>query len=513
MEQTRQSTGAPETARAAGRGGLALSFAKVYFIAQGLLQQILLPRVLGLDGYGALASVLSAAGIAYNPMVTASIQGVSRAVARVSPDEQPSVVRRVLSVHAVLAAVAALMFALAAPAVAAFMRAPHIAETLRGASLVLLFYGLYSPLIGVLNGTRRFPFQAGFDIVAATLRTIALIACGAVGARSGHGVEGSVAGFVSVTAILLMAALWVVGTGKKGASGPAATEHISYLAPLFAAQVLLNLLLQADLTLLRRFAGDAAAIAHLPSTVADPLVGAYRAIQLYAFLPYQLLVSVTFILFPMLASADRQGDRAAVALYVSTGVRIACLVSGALVSVTSGLSGPMLRLVYPGEVAALGSHAMQILTIGFGSFAILGVLTAVLASLGKERGAALLTGAAFALVVTLCFVWASGSALDESLLVRTALSTSTGLLLATVCAGLLVRRVAGAVVPFGTVLRTALALAAAITAGRLLPEGGRVWTLVCVAIVGLVYVVLLVGTRELGRSDWNVVRAVASRGK
>jgi stage V sporulation protein B len=68
--------------RTAGRGGLAVAFAKVYFILQGLVQQVILPRVLGLDGYGALASALSIAGIAYNPVTSTSIQGVSRAVAQ-----------------------------------------------------------------------------------------------------------------------------------------------------------------------------------------------------------------------------------------------------------------------------------------------------------------------------------------------------------------------------------------------------------------------------------------------
>ena len=78
--------GAPEDAtRAAGRGGLAVAFAKIYFIVVGLVQQIALPRLLGLDGYGALASVLSISGITYNPVTTTSIQSVSHAVARVIP--------------------------------------------------------------------------------------------------------------------------------------------------------------------------------------------------------------------------------------------------------------------------------------------------------------------------------------------------------------------------------------------------------------------------------------------
>ena len=45
--------GAEETARSAGRGGLWLSFAKLYFTGLGLVQQIALSWLLA-DGYGAL---------------------------------------------------------------------------------------------------------------------------------------------------------------------------------------------------------------------------------------------------------------------------------------------------------------------------------------------------------------------------------------------------------------------------------------------------------------------------
>jgi stage V sporulation protein B len=41
---------ATDVTRTAGRGGLAVAFAKIYFIFVGLVQQIALPRLLGLDG-------------------------------------------------------------------------------------------------------------------------------------------------------------------------------------------------------------------------------------------------------------------------------------------------------------------------------------------------------------------------------------------------------------------------------------------------------------------------------
>ena len=98
--------------------------------------------------------------------------------------------------------------------------------------------------------------------------------------------------------------------------------------------MLLNLLFQADQLLLRRFSADAALRAGLELTAADPLVGAYRATQLFCFLPYQLVISVSIVLFPMLARAHRDADGVALARYVRQGVRLALIGAGLIVSVT-----------------------------------------------------------------------------------------------------------------------------------------------------------------------------------
>lgn len=500
------------TARQAGRGGLAIAFGKVYFMVQGLLQQILLPRVLGLDGYGALSSVLSPASIAYNPIVATSIQGTSRAVAQ-SPDaERPVATRRTLVLQSSVTAVYALAFFLLAGPIADFMNAPYLVPSLRIVSGVLFFYGLYSSLVGVLNGEKLFLRQAAFDIVYATLRTGGLVAGGWFFAtRFGLGVEGATVGFVATAACIFVAALVVVGTGRSGRGGPTAREHLVFIAPLFVGQTLLNLLLQADLTLLRRFAGASAVAAGLARTDADPLVGAYRATQLYCFLPYQLLLSVVFVLFPMLATAYRDRDREAVARYVRTGVRLALVIAGAMVSVTSGLSASLIRLVFPEEAAQLGARSMQVLSVGFGAFALFAVLVTVLNSLKRERISAFITALAFFLVVTLCYVRVRGTPFGEELLWQTATSTSAGLFAATAVAVFAVRQVAGAVVAPLTVVRVLGCLGVAILVGRALPEGGKLLTVVESAVVGLVYLVLLALIREIGRADLERLRAVVGR--
>ncbi len=514
----RQESGSEQqdVARSAGRGGLAISVAKAYFMVVGLAQQVALPRVLGLDGYGALSTALSVASTTYNPVITTSIQGMSRAISQSSAAERPAALRRVLVVHSVFAVILGLGFFFLAPFLAGYIGAPHAAETLRILSGVMLFYGIYTPLIGALNGQRRFLHQAGLDIAAATLRTLGLVAGAFWFAKSAgnfDGVEGASAGFVASTLCVLLLALGLVGVGRAGTGGPSVKDHLIFVLPILAGQILLNFLLQADGLLLRMFAADAALRAGLPLRAADPLVGAYRATQLFSFLPYQLLLAFTFVLFPMLSAAVRDGDRAAIARYVRTGLRLALVVAGLMVSVTAGLSSSLLRLVFVEEAARYGGRSLELLSLGFGAFAIFGILTTVLNSLKRERQSAVVTAIAVALVIGLCFLRVRGGVFGEDLLFRTAVATSSGLVLATLLTAFLVWRAAGALVSVRSLVRVVLALAIATTLGRYLPYWGKVMTLAQAALLGVVYVAVLLVTRELGRDDLAIVKKVLSRGR
>jgi len=498
-----------DKATSAGRGGIAIAGAKMYFILVGLVQQVALKHLLGLQDYGGLSKVQGAASLVYNPVVYTGVQGVSRAVSGAPEDEQEIATRRALKVHAGLGIPIAIAFFFLAPLITEHgMKAPHLTTATRIIAGVILFYSLYAPLVGVLNGRRRFGWQAALDALFATLRTAGLLLGAWLMARQGSGIEGALAGFVIAAASIFFLSLPIAKTGKAGAGRPTFAEHTRFVAPLFGGQLALNLLFQSDFQLLGRFAAQSAAQAGIATAQADALAGAYRASQLFCFLPYQLLLSVTFVLFPLLASAHRDGDRAAMANYVRTGVRLALILSGVMVAVTASLPGPLLRLVFGADTAGLGAQAMFVLALGLGAFAIFGILTTVLTSLGRERASAACTMGALALVVALCFVRVRGQAYGPDLLMRTATSTAVGLLLATVVAAWLVHRTAGAVGSPLTLLRVAVALGLAIGLGRWLPEPGKLMTLVYAALLAVTFTAVLIITGELGRADLALLRRV-----
>jgi hypothetical protein len=81
-------------------------------------------------------------------------------------------------------------------------------------------------------------------------------------------------------------------------------------------------------------------------------------------------------------------------------------------------------------------------------------------------------------------------------------------LIATLSAGFLVRRAAGAVVAPLSVVRVLVAVAVVVVIGQALPSGGPVLTVVSAAVLALIYALLLIVSRELGKNDVALVLKV-----
>jgi stage V sporulation protein B len=497
--------GAPNTGVKATQHGLSILGAKVFFILSGLLQQVFLGRVLGMSGYGALSTALSACSIVYNPIVQSSLQGVSRTVAQDHAHPQKAL-RQTLRVHIGAAVGVALGFAFFAEPLAAWMGAPHLTNTLRALSAILLIYGLYAPLIGALNGTGRLHQQAFFDVLSATLRTLGLIFGAYLGQRNwpqdpGGGALGASLGFIVSSVIVLLTSAIVAGVGERGGRSPTARQYLKRLLPLFLGQVLLNALFQADALLLRRFAASAALAEQGSELLADPYVGAYRAAQLFSFLPYQLLSSVTLVLFPLLARAQAREDKSVVAAYVSQGTRLALIALGVMLSVLVAFPNALVRLVYGAEAAALGGPALSVLGPSLGLLALLGVLTTCLNSLGQERRTFIAMFIAVVAVLATATLLTRGVPLGAPLLVKTAQGTGVGLLIATIVAGWFLYQEVGGWVRVMSAIRIAGAVALTGILGRFLEPSRALWVVLLAPLLLLVYVALLTVSGELTRKD------------
>jgi stage V sporulation protein B len=503
----------------AGRGGLLVLGAKAFFVAAGLIQNALLSTVFGMAGYGALSRVLGVANIPNNVVVSASLQGVSRQTSRAG-DAHPDALRDALRVHAPLALFFGGGLALAAPWIARFQYAPEMVTPLVFMSVVLACYGVYAPLVGGLNGRRLFSKQATLDILSATFRTSGLVLGAYFALRTGYsGVSGACAGAALAALCIFPFALSFSKLRRTGSIAFDTRGYLVNLLPIALVQLGTNLLLQVDLFLVGRYLNVSAFAHGMGSAEANEWIAIYRACQLFAFLPYQLLMSLTQILFPMVSKAHTEGDREAVGQTVERGLRIATIATGLLTSILVAVPGAVLRILYSAEYAERGASTLRILALGQAAFTLFSVVSALLTSVGKERigarvtlGALLLSAGA---LTTLLPLQGFGAPMVHA----SAAIVSTTFIFTLLMTGFFVQRATGAFVRGTTVARVLVAGGAVVLVGALLsffPVPSRraiaalAGVLICAAL-GIVYVVALIVVRELGRDDLANLRTLRKK--
>jgi stage V sporulation protein B len=511
----------PDRAKTAGRGGMAVLGAKLFFLVVGFVTQPLLRLAVGLSDFGGLAQAQVIANTVNNIVVSSGTQGVSRTIAGARGNEAQAL-RVALGVHVPLAIVIALAMTVATPFYAAFEHAQDVVVPLYVLAGVALLYGFYAPLIGVLNGRNLFGRQALLDVTFATLRTIGMIGVGwSFVHRGASGVLGITIGWVGAAVIIVPLALRWTGVGKAVAAGPrpagvpTSWEYLRVLGPIAGAQLATNALLQIDIGLLGRFLGTAADATGLGEAASREAalksLAIYKECQTFAFLPYQLLFAITLILFPMVARARAEGDDRAVREYVARGARLAAIFCGLMVGVIVAIPGSMLGFAYGAADAAIGADVLRVMVLGQGAFAMLGIATTVMTSVGREGLSALVTAGAVVAVGGSCWLAVPNAAFGHEQLLRSAQATAGALGLSLVVGGFLVRAVTGAFVPGRTALRVGLTVAVFVAIGLVAPHFGRLVTPVVAAVLAGLYLAVLVVLRELGKSDVSMIAALRGR--
>jgi stage V sporulation protein B len=196
---------------------------------------------------------------------------------------------------------------------------------------------------------------------------------------------------------------------------------------------------------------------------------------------------------------------------VARGARIGAIACGLMVAVIAAMPGSLLGFAFSTVVAERGASALRVLALGQGAFAMLGLASTVLVSIGRERDAALITLVALVLVGCGCFGLVPGREFGEAQLIATASATSVALALGLVVAAGRVAKTAGAFVPLATAARVVGALAVAVLLGTRLPRVGKLLMPVEAVGIAIVYVVVLVVTREIGAKDAQLVTSLVGK--
>ncbi|MCA9664028.1 MAG: oligosaccharide flippase family protein [Myxococcales bacterium] len=494
----------------AGRGVLFLAAAKGYFMVAGYAIVFSLPRLLGdAASWGDYGVVIAWVSVIDNVIVTATIQGISRFTATAdSPQAVEAVKAAGLRGQLMLGGVIAVIYGACAPLIASWEEDPSLAPMVRLSAGIVLCYAFYAVFIGSLNGQRRFGRQAAFDVAFATLRAAMILGAAALSL----GALGAVGGFVGAAFVVLLASALVVGLPRPRGERFAASEIVRFMARLFVYNLALNLLLRVDLLLIKRMSGalSGAASAAARAKAASTTAGFYASAQYIAFIPYQAIVAVAFVIFPLVSRTTFDEDLATTQAYIRKTLRLSLIFVAGLAATLCANPEALLGVPFPAPYR-VAAPALRLLAAGMIGFSMFTIINTVLNGAGRTTlailsGVLTLGGAALANYLAI-----GSAATPAEAMARAAAASAGAMLVGSLVAGLLLYRTFRAGIAPLTLLRVAIAAGAAVALGWLLPEVSKVVTLAESALVFVAYLVVLVITGELGKRELAEIKRLVRR--
>ncbi|HOE26985.1 MAG: oligosaccharide flippase family protein [Candidatus Aureabacteria bacterium] len=474
----------------AGRGVAFLSLSKGWFMVAGYAGVFGLTRLLPKEQYGIYAVVAGIVSILGDVLIRGTIQAVSRFAAG-DPSRAESVKRAALRLQCLLGGGLFAAYYLLSPLIARFLHDPSLVGPLRVSSLIVLSYSFYPVYVGFLNGLRRFLLQASLDMTFSTMKLGLML----VFAAAGFGAAGALGGFGLAAFLILLVAM--------GFSPAVAPRGRFPLAPLFSFQlfivvftVLSNLLLKTDLLLLKRLSSPAEA---------NTLAAFYAAAQQLAFIPYQAIVSVTFVIFPLVSGLTALGDAGRVRGYIREALRYSLMLTGLIAVLFSANAPATIRLLFPAGYEA-GAGALSVLVFGVVFFSLFLVAATAISGSGRP-GLSVLVGLGTLALDVLLNAWLIPVHGIRGAAVATTLAMAAGMCAAWGC----LRLRFGPCLPILSAARVAAAGAAVYFASGLLPASG-IYLAGSFAALAALYLLLLVALRELGAADLARVRKAAGLG-
>jgi stage V sporulation protein B len=505
---TATSSAPVDVAARAGRGTIYITASKLWFMVTGAALMLVLPQIVSQADVGVYKVVIGLVSVINAVVVTGTIQTVSKFVSQ-TPALADAIKRKALILQCFLGCGAAAGFALAAPLVARALDDASLVPYLRLAALITASYTFYAVFVGVLNGRKDFLRQAGLDAFYSTAKVVLIIA---FAAAAGFTLTGAISGFAAAAFAVLVAASLVVGLGGRASDSPVGFGGLlRFQSALIVFLLVNNLLMKTDLLLVK------AMIAPGNPEAASAAAGAYGAALDFAYIVFQIILSITFVVFPLVSEAAFQEDLDVVRGYVRQTMRATLAIAALPAALFSANAAEVLRLVYP-PAYATGAPALRIVAIGMLSFALITVLTSVISSGGRPWMSVAIVATTLALDAGLNVVLIPRLGLPGA-----AFATSIAMAAGAAMSAAFVRLRYGGLVSAPTVARVAAAAGAVYALSLALPTdawfaalgAGKLVVKAAVAVefaaLGVVYLVLLIVLREIGAEEWRLARRILGR--
>lgn len=489
IKASAQETPAADITKVAGRGTVYITASKLWFLASGAGIYLILTRLISKEQFGVYQVVTGTISIINAVIVIGTSQTVSKYISQ-DESKADAVKSKALRLQLAVGAGTALAFALLAPVIADYLNDSGLTNYLRLAALITLSYSFYSVYVGYFNGQKKFLTQAGLDISYSTMKLVFIV----LFVWLGFGVAGGIGGFALAAACVLI--LSAIAAGKGERKGEVRTRDLfTFQFYLLMFTLVLNLLQKVDLLLIK-------ALSSPDAKMASDNSGSYSAAIYIANITYQVIISATFVIFPLVSQSTFADDRELTRSYISNTLRYTLMIMAVLATLFSANAEGVMHVFFPADYQS-GSPVLAIAAFGMLFFGLIYVMTTIITASGRPT-VSLVIG-----VVTL----AASAGLNTLLIPEygikgAATGMSASMLLGAMIGSVYLIAKFGALMPVISILRIALCSGAVYAASVAFTPASKVLIVGKLAVLCVVYAIALVAVREIGRDDLASVKKV-----
>jgi stage V sporulation protein B len=247
------------------------------------------------------------------------------------------------------------------------------------------------------------------------------------------------------------------------------------------------------------------ALSSSDAKIASDHAGSYSAAIYVANITYQVIISATFVIFPLVSQATFSNDRERTKSYISNTLRYTLMIMALLATIFSANAKGVMYVFFPPDYQE-GSVALAVAAFGMLFFGLIYVMTTIITASGRPT-VSLIIG-----VLTL----ATSAGLNALLIPAhgikgAAIGMSASMLLGAMIGGGYLLAKFGALMPVVSILRIAFCSGLIYAASLAYTPESKVMIVGKLAALCLAYVIALVVVREIGPDDLADVKKVLKK--
>jgi len=354
------------------KDALLIPFAKIYFMITGYVFQVIIARLLTKSMIGMFNYVNSVISPINMIMVQGGVQTASHFISKSDEEEYNDIKNKVLKLFFSIAISLFIIMQFFADNISNLItKDAKNSIYFRIALIIVLFYSLYAVLIGVFNGQKKFKNQALFDISYSTIKILSV----SIFLVLGFKLYGLFWGWVSATILITILAFLFSKMIKSKKSKFSYKDLFKFSLPIIISQSFFYILLNLDTWMLG-----------ILSNKSEVLIngGNYLTITTLSRIPYQIVISITFIIFPFISKLSEMKDNSLIKSYIESSLRYSILIAAPFVILISSYPSIFLKIIY-GVDFVENSVYLSILVVGILFLALFMINITIITASGKPK--------------------------------------------------------------------------------------------------------------------------------